>query len=71
MGKLIEVGTGKLHIDEFEEFLALKKMPRTIIPAHPQGLHLSKVMYPYLDLNPKTEFSVTLQSNKIDFLQVV
>lgn len=55
--KLIEIGDGTLSVDEFESHLISKSIPAKILPAHPQGLYLSKVTYPYLDLEPKAIFS--------------
>jgi len=37
--------------------LAEKITPAIIIPAYPQGLYLSKVTYPYLDLPVRSTFS--------------
>jgi tRNA pseudouridine38-40 synthase len=54
--KLIEIGDGNLSVDEFESHLISKNIPSKILPAHPQGLFLSKVTYPYLDLEPKAKF---------------
>ena len=54
--KLIEIGDGTLSVDEFESHLISKNIPAKILPAHPQGLFLSKVTYPYLDLESKAEF---------------
>ena len=65
MGRLLEIGRGLMSVDEFEHYLISKQTPQIIIPAHPQGLYLSKVTYPYLDLLPRTSFSAILQ-NKID-----
>jgi tRNA pseudouridine38-40 synthase len=67
VGKLIDIGKGELAVDEFEYNLANKEIPKTIEPAYPQGLFLSKVTYPYLDLTPRTEFSSILQ-NKVDLV---
>ncbi|RZL05397.1 MAG: tRNA pseudouridine(38-40) synthase TruA, partial [Pedobacter sp.] len=53
MGKLIRIGTGALSIDEFESYLSEKRTPALLEPAHPTGLYLSKVTYPYLDLQPR------------------
>jgi tRNA pseudouridine38-40 synthase len=63
MGKLLEIGSGELSVEEFENHLITKQTPKTIEPAYPQGLYLSKVTYPYLDIQPRTEFSVILQNN--------
>lgn len=61
MAKLLDIGTGILSLDEFESYLITKKTPKLIRPASPQGLYLSKVTYPYLDLPPRTEFTSILQ----------
>ena len=53
VGRLLEIGLGNLSVDEFEHYLANKETPKIIIPAHPQGLYLSKVTYPYLNLAPQ------------------
>lgn len=70
VGKLLEIGTGVLTVEEFEHYLISKETPKTIEPAYPQGLYLSKVVYPYLDLPPRTEFSAILQNN-VDHWHVV
>lgn len=56
MGKLLKIGEGKLSIEEFESYLLNKQATLQLEPAHPQGLYLSKVTYPYLDLKPKPDF---------------
>lgn len=56
MGKLLKIGEGTLSVDEFESYLISKKTPLRLEPAYPQGLYLSKVTYPYLDLKAKSEF---------------
>lgn len=65
VGKLLKIGTGVLSVEEFEHYLITKETPPNITPAYPQGLYLSKVTYPFLDLPPRTEFSTILQ-NKAD-----
>lgn len=62
VGKLIKVGTGKLSVGQFEHYLASRETPKTIIAAYPQGLFLSKVTYPYLDLAPRTEFASIIRA---------
>lgn len=57
--KLIEIGDGKLSVTEFENHFITKQTPALILPAHPQGLYLSKVTYPFLDLEAKTDFHPT------------
>lgn len=65
MGKLLEIGNGELSVSEFEQFLISKVTPKTIIPVYAQGLYLSKVTYPYLDLKPRSIFSRILL-NEVD-----
>lgn len=60
--KLIEIGDETLSVDEFESHLISKKTPALILPAHPQGLYLSKVIYPFLDLPVKGDFGVDATS---------
>ncbi len=56
VGKLLEIGTGKASVDEFENLLMHKIPLDTTKPAYPQGLYLTKVTYPYLDLPPRADF---------------
>ena len=56
MGQLLKIGKGMLSVDEFESYLINNETPKLITPAHPQGLYLSKVTYPFLDLPPRPEF---------------
>lgn len=62
IGKLLDIGTGILGVNEFEHFLITRETPKDIVPADPWGLYLSKVTYPYLDLMPRTAFSPLLQA---------
>ncbi len=57
VGRLLEIGTGRMSLEAFEGHLRDKKTPRIITGAHPQGLYLSKVVYPYLELPQGTVFS--------------
>jgi tRNA pseudouridine38-40 synthase len=57
MGQLLKIGNGVLSIDEFENYLITNTTPELITPAHPEGLYLSKVSYPYLNLPPRTDFA--------------
>jgi len=61
IGRLMDIGRGKMSVAEFEHCLTEKETPKIIIPAYPQGLYLSKVTYPYLDLATRTTFPGTLQ----------
>ncbi len=63
VGRLLEIGRGEMSIDEFEHHLISKETPKVIIPAYPQGLYLSKVTYPYLDIPPRSLFTSILQNS--------
>ena len=56
VGRLLEIGQGKLSVDQFEHYLINKETPAIITPAYPQGLYLSKVTYPYLDMPVRASF---------------
>lgn len=56
--KLLEIGVGKFSLEAFEACLIHKERPELIIPAHPQGLFLSKVCYPGLTLANKATFTL-------------
>jgi tRNA pseudouridine38-40 synthase len=47
--RLIDVGTGEISIMEFEAYLAGTVTPKKVRAAYPQGLYLSKVIYPFLN----------------------
>ncbi len=55
VGKLLKIGSGTMSTDEFEFHLISKETPLILDLAYPQGLHLSKVSYPFLDLPNKGE----------------
>jgi len=48
---LLEVGSGKMTLKEFGEILNQEKDFIENLPAHPNGLFLSRVEYPFLELN--------------------
>ncbi len=56
VGRLLEIGAGKMSMEAFEGYLRDKKTPPVITGAYPQGLYLSKVVYPYLELPQQTVF---------------
>ena len=62
IGRLLDIGRGEMSVDEFEHYLINKETPKIIIPAYPQGLYLSKVTYPYLNITPRTTFTTILQN---------
>lgn len=70
VGKLLLIGRGELTVDEFESYLITKITPETFEPAYPQGLYLSKVTYPFLNIPPRSDFSMIIQS-QIDSWQTV
>ncbi|MBF9252546.1 tRNA pseudouridine synthase A [Pontibacter sp. 172403-2] len=61
VGKLLQVGTGALRVEEFESYLATERTPKALTPAYPQGLYLSKITYPYLNLPPRSASAAMLQ----------
>lgn len=61
MGKLLKVGLSELSVDEFENYFITLETPKLLQPAHPTGLYLSKVTYPYLNLTPRTDFLGNLE----------
>ncbi len=70
VGKLLEIGRGELSVAEFEQYLITRKTPKTLEPAYPQGLYLSKVTYPFLDIPARTRFSTILQNQFGDWQAV-
>jgi tRNA pseudouridine38-40 synthase len=57
VGALLEVGRGKLSVDDLAKLLASKQASDSIKPAYPQGLYLTKVNYRYLDIPTHSHFS--------------
>jgi len=47
---LLEVGSGKMSLNEFEKILKQETILKEKRPAYPNGLFLSKVEYPFLEL---------------------
>jgi len=70
VGKLLEIGSGILSVEEFEYHLISRETPKTIEPAYPQGLYLSKVVYPYLDIPSRTTFSPFLRDTSDQWVPV-
>jgi tRNA pseudouridine38-40 synthase len=69
-GKLIDIGTGKLSVDEFESHLISPQLAQVIKPAYPQGLYLSKITYPYLHIAPRSTFAKMLAGDDITWKSV-
>jgi tRNA pseudouridine38-40 synthase len=57
VGNLLQIGAGKMTLEEFEELLITKNRPKKLEMAHPQGLFLSEVQYPFLNIETKTSLS--------------
>ncbi|MDY0280689.1 MAG: tRNA pseudouridine synthase A [Salinivirgaceae bacterium] len=54
--RLIDIGRGKLSVDEFEAILEGAIKPKKIVVAYPQGLYLTKIKYPFLELPSGSDF---------------
>lgn len=65
-GKLIDVGTGKMSLQEFEHLLVDKPTLFNIRPAFPEGLYLTKVTYPYLDILPHNDLTAGMRTEWIE-----
>lgn len=48
---ILEVGSGRMTLKAFEQILNQEKILKEKLPAHPNGLFLSNVEYPFLELN--------------------
>ncbi len=66
VGKLLKIGSGNMSVDEYEHLLISKETPGMLEIAHPTGLYLTKVTYPYLNLAPKTSFTTLLQKDWVE-----
>ena len=71
VGRLLEIGAGRMTVDAFEEHLRSKVTPRIITGAYPQGLYLSKIVYPYLDLEPCTDFAAVFRTEEAGYWKAV
>jgi len=56
VGRLLQIGSGKLRLDSFAKILLSRQQIPSKLAAYPQGLYLSKVLYPYLDITPEKSF---------------
>ena len=55
--RLLQVGAGLMSPEEFENYLIARKGPRIVHSAYPQGLYLSRIVYPYLAPAPRPELT--------------
>jgi len=69
--KLLEIGTGEISLEEFENYLSLKETPKKTVPAYPQGLYLSRITYSFLDIPPRIGFSTIFQNNVDNAWQIL
>jgi tRNA pseudouridine38-40 synthase len=53
--RLLMIGRREFSIDDFESILKSTEPTEFTKSAYPQGLHLSKVKYPFLDIPPRSE----------------
>jgi len=60
--RLLMIGRGDLHVNEFEDILTSREPVEVIKSAYPQGLYLSKVRYPFLDIPSRSELFNSLTS---------
>jgi tRNA U38,U39,U40 pseudouridine synthase TruA len=51
VGTLMDVGRNKITIEQFGEIVELADRNKAGDSARPEGLHLSKIIYPYIDEN--------------------
>lgn len=58
VGKLLQIGSGQMSLEAFEFFLIHKETPPKFDVAHPQGLFLSEIEYPFIDISPRSSFSL-------------
>lgn len=61
--RLIQVGHKKITVEQFENYLRGTENPANIKSAYAQGLYLSKVKYPFLDLPSKSNFNKTFDDD--------
>lgn len=60
VGSLMAVANGKLSLEQLEENFKTGIRPRLIDAAYPQGLYLSRIEYPFLDVPPESKMSYRL-----------
>jgi tRNA pseudouridine38-40 synthase len=53
VASILDIGNGKIKLEQFKLDVINGNRPSITKPAHPQGLFLSKVTYPFLDIEPR------------------
>lgn len=61
ISKFLEIGNKTMSYETFEHLFLTGERQKTLRPAHAQGLYLSKVTYPYIDIPSRTEFMAMMQ----------
>ena len=61
-GTILKVGQSEMTLDEFESLLISLEQPKILEIGHPTGLFLSKVTYPYLNLEPSAGYLLNLNA---------
>ncbi len=64
MQKLLLIGRGELSVEEFESHLVSKETPKVIKGAYAQGLYLSQVKYPFLEIPSRSQLFNSLAQEK-------
>jgi len=70
VGTLLETGRGNFTAEQLEQCILARQLPEFITPAYPQGLYLSKVVYPFLDVPPRTDHSTSMQMPEEEWIEV-
>ncbi|MDB5012250.1 MAG: truA 1 [Daejeonella sp.] len=65
--RLLLIGLNKLSVQEFESYLVDNHKQQIIIPAYPEGLYLSDIKYPFLNIPTKSQFFEILIGNSGDW----
>ena len=66
VGRLLQIGTGKLTLSKFSEILAAGESIPSKLATYPQGLYLSKVKYEYITLNQTNSFIEFLSQDLVE-----
>jgi tRNA pseudouridine38-40 synthase len=61
--RMMEIARGKMTVEEFESYLKGTSVPINVRSAYPQGLFLSRVKYPFLDIPPQSKFDQLINQN--------
>ena len=52
--ELLLIGQGELSLEQFTSYLRAETAPKQLRLAYPQGLHLSRIVYPEIDIPVRT-----------------